>query len=54
MTEKPPYFKNQSPYSGDQEYTEDLSPPNMNSLLGQGSNGNPIDSEAYNNAVGGA
>ena len=54
MTEKPAYYKNQNPYSGDSNYTDDLFPPNMNTLLGLDSSGNPIDQAAYNKAVGGA
>ena len=54
MTQKPAYYKNQNPYSGDNDYTDDLFPLNMNTLLGLDSSGNPIDKEAYNKASGGA
>jgi hypothetical protein len=54
MTQKPAYYKNQNPYSGDNDYTDDLFPLNMNTLLGLDSSGNPIDQAAYNKAVGGA
>ena len=53
MTQKPTYYKNQNPHSGDNQYTDDLFPLNMNTLMGLDSNGNPIDAEAYNKAVGG-
>ena len=51
MSQKPPYFKNQAPYSGDQEYTDDIFPHDVNALLGKDANGNPIDAEASSKAA---
>ena len=41
------YWKNQTPPQSGKLYTDDLFPPNANSLLGLNSNGTPIDSKAY-------
>ena len=43
------YWKNQSPGKEGEMYTDDLFPPNQNSLMGLDSSGNPIDQEAYTN-----
>ena len=46
------YWKNQNPGKEGEMYTDDLFPPNLNSLMGLDSSGNPIDQEAYANANG--
>ena len=46
------YWKNQQPGKEGEMYTDDLFPPNENSLMGLDSSGNPIDKEAFENANG--
>ena len=53
MSKEFPYYKNQQPNKTGNKYTDDLFPPNENSLLGLDSSGKPIDQEAYNKAIGG-
>ena len=53
MTSNFEYYKGQAPGKEDQDYQDDIFPPNENSLLGIASDGNPIDQEAYDKAIGG-
>ena len=53
MTSQYEYYKGQTPGKEDQDYQDDIFPPDEKSLLGIGSNGNPIDQEAYDKAIGG-
>ena len=53
MTNEIPYYKDQTPGVEGKEYKDDIFPPNENSLLGLNSEGNPIDQEAYDKAIGG-
>ena len=53
MTSNFEYYKGQASGKEDQDYQDDIFPPNENSLLGIGSDGNPIDQEAYDKAIGG-
>ena len=53
MTNEIPYYKDQIPGVEGKEYKDDIFPPNENSLLGLNSEGNPIDQEAYEKAIGG-
>ena len=46
------YWKDQKPGKEGEAYTDDIFPPNENSLMGLDSSGNPIDKEAYSNANG--
>ena len=53
MTSNFSYYKDQQPGKEGEDYKDDLFPPTENSLLGLDSNGNPIDQEAYDKAIGG-
>ena len=53
MTSNFSYYKDQQPGKEGEDYKDDLFPPTENSLLGLDSNGNTIDQEAYDKAIGG-